>query len=128
MTDTPQVLLAHHLKTLKLPTFLREYDKLARQCATEGADHVRYLVRLTELELIDRERRMVERRIRQARFPAVKSLDSFDFKAIASLNKMLFWSWRDANTSSVVRMSRTRFPWTQNWLNRSVQGGPEHDR
>ena len=89
MTDTPQVLLAHHLKTLKLPTFLREYDKLARQCATEGADHVRYLVRLTELELIDRERRMVERRIRQARFPAVKSLDSFDFKAIASLNKML---------------------------------------
>ncbi len=50
MTDTPQVLLAHHLKTLKLPTFLREYDKLARQCATEGADHVRYLVRLTELE------------------------------------------------------------------------------
>ena len=89
MTDTPQVLLAHHLKTLKLPTFLREYDKLARQCATEGADHVRYLVRLTELELIDRERRMVERRIRQARFPAVKSLDSFDFKAIASLNKVL---------------------------------------
>ncbi len=83
MTDTPQVLLAHHLKTLKLPTFLREYDKLARQCATEGAGHVRYLVRLTELELIDRERRMVERRIRQARFPAVKSLDSFDFKALA---------------------------------------------
>jgi DNA replication protein DnaC len=89
MSDTPQVLLAHHLKTLKLPTFLREYDKLARQCAAEGADHVRYLVRLTELELIDRERRMVERRIKQAKFPAVKSLDSFDFKAIASLNKML---------------------------------------
>ncbi len=43
MTDTPQLLLAHHLKTLKLPTFLREYDKLARQCAAEGADHVRYL-------------------------------------------------------------------------------------
>ena len=28
----------------------------------------------------------------------------------------------------VLRVSRTRFPWTQNWLNRSVQGGPEHDR
>ena len=98
MTDTPQVLLAHHLKTLKLPTFLREYDKLARHCATEGADHVRYLVRLTELELIDRERRMVERRIRQARFPAVKSLDSFDFKAIASLNKMLVCQRRSKST------------------------------
>ena len=89
MTDTPQVLLAHHLKTLKLPTFLREYDKIARQCAAEGVDHVRYLLRLAELELIDRERRMVERRIRQAKFPTPKSLDSFDFKAIASLNKML---------------------------------------
>jgi DNA replication protein DnaC len=55
-----------------LPTFPREYDKLARQGAAGGVDHVRYLVRLTELELIDRERRMIERRIRQARFPAVK--------------------------------------------------------
>ena len=89
MTDTPQVLLAHHLKTLKLPTFLREYDKVARQCSAEGVDHVRYLFRLAELELIDRERRMVERRIKQARFPTVKSLDSFDFTTIVSLNKTL---------------------------------------
>ena len=89
MTETPQLLLAHHLKSLKLPTFQREYDKLARQCAAEGVDHVRYLLRLAELELIDRERRMVERRIRQAKFPAVKSLDSFDFKAIPSLNKAM---------------------------------------
>jgi len=89
MTDTLELLLANHLKTLRLPTFLREHDKLARICATEGVDHVRYLARLTELELIDRERRMVERRIKSAKFPAVKSLDSFDFKAIPSLNKMM---------------------------------------
>src|SRR5207342_3601979 len=56
----PQVLLAHHLKTLKLPTFLREYDKVAGECAREGVDHPRYLLRLAELELIDRERRLVE--------------------------------------------------------------------
>ncbi len=31
--DTPQLLLEHHLKLLRLPTFLREYDKVARQCA-----------------------------------------------------------------------------------------------
>ena len=88
MTDAPKLLLAHHLKTLKLPTVLREYEKLARQCAAEGLDHVRFLARLVELELIDRERRMIERRIKAARFPAAKSLDSFDFKAIPSLNKM----------------------------------------
>ena len=90
MTDnTPQLLLGHHLKALKLPTFLREYDKLARQCATEGVEHTGYLLRLAELELIERERRMVERRIKEARFPAVKSLDSFDFLALPSLNKAM---------------------------------------
>ena len=89
VSDTPQLLLAHHLKALKLPMFLREYDKLAQQCAAEGVDHPRYLLRLAEFELIDRERRMVERRIREARFPTVKSLDSFDFTVIPSLNKTL---------------------------------------
>ncbi len=88
-SDKPQVLLGHHLKALKLPTFLREYDKVARDCAREAIDHPSYLLRLAELELIERERRMVERRIRQARFPAVKSLDTFDFAALPSLNKML---------------------------------------
>ena len=85
----PQVLLGHHLKQLKLPTILREYDKVARECAQGGVDHPGYLLRLVELELIDRERRVVERRIRAARFPAVKSFDTFDFTAIPSLNKML---------------------------------------
>jgi len=84
---TPQVLLGHHLKQLKLPTILREYDKVARECAQGGIDHSGYLLRLVELELIDRERRVVERRIRAARFPAVKSFDTFDFTAIPSLNK-----------------------------------------
>ena len=73
MTVAPKILLADHLKTLKLPTFLREYDKLARQCAAEGLDHVQFLARLVELELIDRERRMIERRIKAAKFPATKS-------------------------------------------------------
>jgi len=86
---TPQVLLAHHLKQLKLPTVLREYDKVARECARDGVDHPRYLLRLIELELIDRERRTVERRIRAARFPVVKNFDTFDFIAMPGLNKML---------------------------------------
>ena len=85
----PRVLLAHHLRQLKLPTVLREYEKVAAEAAREGLDHVRFLLRLVELELIDREQRMVERRIRAARFPAVKSFDTFDFAAIPSLNKPL---------------------------------------
>ncbi|MEM6899453.1 MAG: IS21-like element helper ATPase IstB [Pseudomonadota bacterium] len=89
MSDTSQVLLQHHLRKLKLPTFQFEHTKLARQCATEGKDHVQYLLRLCELEFIERERRMIERRIKAAKFPATKSLDSFDFKVMPSLNKTL---------------------------------------
>ena len=63
MSDVPELLFDHHLKTLKLPTFLLQYAKLARQCAAENVEHVGYLKRLAELELIERERRMIERRL-----------------------------------------------------------------
>ena len=88
-TQAPELLLQHHLKKLRLPTVLREYEKQARQCAVENVDHIRYLARLIELELIDREARMVERRIKAARFPAIKSLETFDFDVIPTLNKKL---------------------------------------
>ena len=85
----PQMLLSNHLKALKLPTFAREYEKVAMELAQDRADYPRYLLRLCELERIDRERRNVERRIRLARFSQIKSLDTFDFAAQPSLNKPL---------------------------------------
>ena len=89
MTGKSTLLLEHHLKELKLPSFLREYGKMAAQCAAGNVDHPEYLLRLAELEPIDRHQRMVERRVRAARFPAVKSLDTFDLLAIPSVNKAL---------------------------------------
>ena len=53
MSDQSTLLLEHRLKELKLPTFLREYRKLAAQCAAEGTDHPDYLLLLSELELIE---------------------------------------------------------------------------
>ena len=61
MTEAPQILLHHHLKKLRLPTFQGEYAKQAQLCAAENKDHIHYLARLCEMELIDRERRMIER-------------------------------------------------------------------
>ena len=61
MNDRPTLLLEHHLKELKLPSFLREYGKLAYQCAAEGVNHPDYLLRLAELELTDRHQRTVQR-------------------------------------------------------------------
>lgn len=87
--DTPRLLLEHGLKELRLPTILCEYDKVACQCAVELVDYALYLLRMTELELLDRERRATDRRIRQAKFPVIKAMDSFDFMAIPSLNKTL---------------------------------------
>ena len=89
MSSKSTLPLEHHLKELKLPSFLREYSKMADLCTAENVDHPGYLLRLAELELINRHQRMVERRIRAARFPAVKSLDTFDFLAIPSMNKAL---------------------------------------
>ena len=43
MSERATVLLEHHLNELKLPTFLREYGKVAGQCAAEGGDHPGYL-------------------------------------------------------------------------------------
>ena len=82
----PTLLLEAHLKALRLPTFLREYDKVARHCAQEGLDCPRYLFHLCELELLDREQRATERRIKAAKFPVLKSLDTFEFRAILSVS------------------------------------------
>ena len=88
-TTKPTLLLEHHLKELKLPTMLREYAALASVCSTERADYPTFLLRLCERELIDRERRAAERRIKAAKFPVLKTLDSFDFTAQPSLNESL---------------------------------------
>jgi hypothetical protein len=77
----PQVLLAHHLRQLKLPTFLREYEKLAAEAAREGLDHVRFLLRLAELELIDRERRMTVQDLADQLFPYLTMVEGLKLAA-----------------------------------------------
>ena len=83
------VLLKHHLKALKLPTMLAECEKIAQRCANDNADHLAFLLQLVELELIERERKAAERRLKAARFPTAKLLDEFEFTARPSVNKPL---------------------------------------
>ena len=63
------VLLGHHLKALKLPTMYQECEKVAGRCARENVDHLGFLLQLCELELIDREKRAAERRLKAASSP-----------------------------------------------------------
>ena len=79
------------------PEIIRDSEKIAAQAATDNADHLVYLLQLTELELLEREKRAADRRLdrtpvvglKAARFPTFKSLDTFDFTARPSVNKML---------------------------------------
>jgi len=86
---TSHVLLEHYLKTLKLPSILREHRKMAAVCQAEGADYATYLLRLIEQEIHDREQRAAERRLKSASFPVVKTLDRFRFDAQPSINQPL---------------------------------------
>ena len=90
MSDTKQtVLLQHHLKSLRLPTIGRECEKVASRAARENHDHLTFLLQLVELEMIERERRAGERRLKDAKFPYHKTLDEFDFTAPSEVNKPL---------------------------------------
>ena len=83
----PQVLLKHYLKKLKLPTLLREYEAVAATCAKDNCDYVTFLLCLIEREALDREKRSAERRVKNARFPVIKTLDTFDFEAQPSIQQ-----------------------------------------
>ena len=83
------VLLAHHLKQLKLPTMLREYTSVAAVCSRENVSFETFLLRLCERELVDRQQRATERRIKAAKFPTLKTIESFDFATQPSINEAL---------------------------------------
>lgn len=83
------VLLKHHLKALKLPTVAAECEKVAARAAAGNVDHLGFLLQVVELELIERERKAADRRLKAARLPAEKTLAEFDFAARPSVNKPL---------------------------------------
>ena len=89
MSDRSTLLLQHHLKQLKLPTMLKQYASQAQVCAKQDIGYSDYLLRLAEMELTDRQKRAMDRRIANAKFPIIKTLDSFDFSAQPSINEKL---------------------------------------
>ena len=84
-----ELLLKHYLKKLKLPTILREYKSIADNCAKDNIGYSEFLLRLFERESLDREKRAAERRIKNAKFPVLKTIDTFDFALQPSVNEKL---------------------------------------
>lgn len=81
------LLLEQNLKTLKLPTVLREYARLAREAASVSGSYEQYLEKLSELEVSQRSSNAIANRLRAAGFPVLKDLESFDFTMTPSLSK-----------------------------------------
>lgn len=79
--------LATDLKELKLPTFTECWERLAAEAGRKGIPHPEYLAELAHQEVIDRRERRISRRIQDARFPMLKTLDAFDFTAQPSLDR-----------------------------------------
>lgn len=85
----PTVLLEHCLKQLKLPTIHRDYAAVASICGRENASFETFLLRLCERELTERQQRAMERRIKAAKFPSLKTIESFKFDAQPDINEPL---------------------------------------
>jgi DNA replication protein DnaC len=85
MTANP--LLDTYLRQLRLPTFLANYRKFAEDASQDNLSYDRFLLALAELEVVQREKNRIQRRIKAARFPVHKELADFDFSALPTLNK-----------------------------------------
>mgnify|MGYP001828583984 FL=1 len=88
-TTTPSVEpLPQQLAYLKLPFMQEHHAPLAREAAQAHWDHVAYLARLAAGEAALRRERSVQRRIHQARFPVLKTLEQFQWSWPKSINRL----------------------------------------
>lgn len=74
-----------YCKLLRLPTVAAQFEPLAKEAARSNQTHTSYLAELLGAELDERERHTIERRIREARLPRMKTLDEFDFQAASHI-------------------------------------------
>src|SRR5437588_8567000 len=82
-----KALLETYLRTLRLPTFVQNYQVFAQDAARSNLSFERYLFGLCEAEMLQREANRVERAIGNAKFPVMKELDSFDFSAVQGISQ-----------------------------------------
>lgn len=80
-----QAVLEAHCRELKLPRVLREVGPLVRQARGDGWDYEEFLVQLLEVEVHGRRDATTARRLREARFPDVKTLDQIDWEALQGI-------------------------------------------
>ncbi len=72
--------IVEYCKRLQLPAVRRLFSRLAQEAAKQNQNHISYLEILLESEIDEREHNAIARRIREAQFPKVKTLEEFEFE------------------------------------------------
>ena len=78
--ELQQATIVRYAKELHLPTVCAQFSSLAGEAAKQGQSHLSYLEALLEAEVEERVRNAIARRIVDARFPTVKTLEEFEFE------------------------------------------------
>ena len=78
--------LQAHLKSLNLSHMVRHLEVSLRQAKENGIGYDEFLLGLTGAELQTRAENSLARRIREAKFPLVKTLETFDLSAVPDLD------------------------------------------
>ena len=87
MSSIQEALILEHLRTLKLPAIRAQYADVARRAHKDGWSYEAYLQELLEVEMRSREHHMAARRLKEARFPEVKTLEQIDWNAMAGVSR-----------------------------------------
>ena len=82
-----KVVLESYLKKLYLSTFIRYHEAYAAEAAQSNQSYTRFLLALAEQEVLAREARRRQRRLKEAKIPVVKELSGFNFDKIPELNQ-----------------------------------------
>ena len=79
MAQLQEATIKAHCKTLRMPMIASQFGTLAEQAIREKKNHIGYLEALLLAEVEERERNTIERRIREAHLPRMKTLEEFDY-------------------------------------------------
>lgn len=87
MSEIQDAVIQGHLRTLKMPGIRAEYTQIARQAREDSWSYEEYLRELLDTEIRCREHRTASRRLREARFPDIKTLEQIDWQAMEGVSK-----------------------------------------
>lgn len=86
--EKEMALLVEHLSYLKLPGMAKNYEVASLKANQESWSYVKYLAQLIELEATLRQSRAIERKVKSARFPVLKTLQQFRWNWPKSINQL----------------------------------------